>query len=162
MKSIPNNAFEIVAPDQEIEIQGLPENQMLKLESTPGHTPDHITPTLYNEGTVAFMHLGEAAGTLMHASDLVTLGTSMPPEFHFDTYISSLKKIIEKQPANIGLGHFGVVLGKELNKAASAEFTPSPNTPPEIVLKYLSPLMGCLDIMEVAVRSPMDSTVVIR
>ena len=113
MKSIQDNAYEIIVPDQEIEIQGLPENQKLKLEGTSGHTPDHITPTLYNDETVSFMHLGEAAGTLMHATNLVTLGTSMPPEFHFSKYISSLKKIISKEPANIGLGHFGVVLGKE-------------------------------------------------
>lgn len=113
MKAIPDKAFEIITPNQEISIPGLTENQTFKLESTPGHTPDHVTPTLNNNDKAVFMNTGEAAGTLMHSSKLITLGTSMPPEFNFKSYMSSIKKLIKKQPACIGLGHFGAVIGDQ-------------------------------------------------
>ena len=112
MKSIPEKAFEIIDPNQDLIIPGLEEDRSFRLESTPGHTPDHVTATLSRNGETTFMFVGEAAGTLMHDSKLVTLGTSMPPEFDFDQYISSLEKIIAKKPANIGLAHFGAVLGE--------------------------------------------------
>ena len=112
MKSIPNNAFEIINPNQDLFIPGLEDDRSFRLESTPGHTPDHVTATLSRNGEITFMFVGEGAGTLMHDSELVTLGTSMPPEFNFDQYISSLEKMMAKQPANIGLAHFGAVLGE--------------------------------------------------
>jgi glyoxylase-like metal-dependent hydrolase (beta-lactamase superfamily II) len=112
MKFIPDKVFEIIDPNQDLYIPGLNEDQSFRLESTPGHTPDHVTATLSNNGETTFMFVGEGAGSLMHDSKLVTLGTSMPPEFNFNHYISSLKKVIAKKPANIGLAHFGVVLGE--------------------------------------------------
>jgi glyoxylase-like metal-dependent hydrolase (beta-lactamase superfamily II) len=112
MRYIPDKAFEIIEPNQDLYIPGLKEDRSFRLESTPGHTPDHVTATLSKNGETIFMFVGESAGSLMHDSELVTLGTSMPPEFNFDHYIASLEKIIDRKPVNIGLAHFGAVLGR--------------------------------------------------
>ena len=54
-----------------------------------------------------------------------------------------------------------VVTGKVLNTAAISELTPSPNTPPLIRFSYSGPLMGSPEIIEVAVKSPEVSILVI-
>src|SRR5690606_41929172 len=53
-----------------------------------------------------------------------------------------------------------VVTGKVLNTAAISELTPSPNTPPLIRFSYNGPLMGSPEIIEVAVKSPEVSILV--
>lgn len=113
MKPPSDNAFEIVSPDTEIQLEGLPEEMDFTLQSTPGHTPDHVSPVLSKNDRAFFVFVGESGGTLMHTNKLMTLGTSMPPDFMYSTYIESLEKTISLNPSNIGFGHFGAVLGKE-------------------------------------------------
>ncbi len=113
MQGIPEEAFEIIFPDEEILLPGFNETQSLSLVPSPGHCDDHVCPTLFNNYETEFMFLGEAAGTRMNPKNLLTLGTSMPPEFNFTTYVQSLERLIKFNPKNIGLGHFGVIKGQE-------------------------------------------------
>lgn len=114
MEPLPDdNAFEIVDPDEPIKIQGLNNSKYLQLVSSPGHTADHVSPTLFEDNQVKFMYLGEAAGGLLHSQLLITLPSSMPPEFDFKTYIQSLDKLIELKPNITGYAHAGVVKGHE-------------------------------------------------
>ncbi|MHA2055276.1 MAG: MBL fold metallo-hydrolase [Candidatus Hodarchaeales archaeon] len=113
MKPLPDKAFEIVKPNTSIYLEGLFEEMNFHLLETPGHTLDHISPILSNHDEALFMFVGESAGTLFHSSKLVTLGTSMPPDFNYSKYIESLKKTIMLNPSIIGFGHFGVIYGRE-------------------------------------------------
>ncbi|MFX0182694.1 MAG: MBL fold metallo-hydrolase [Candidatus Hodarchaeota archaeon] len=113
MNPLPEEAYEIIDLNETIQIPGLQRQKKFKLLSTPGHTPDHVSPTLYENGNVKFSFNAESAGTLAHSSKLVTLPTSMPPEFNFHKYIESLKEIIELKPFNVGYGHFGAVVGQK-------------------------------------------------
>ncbi|MFX0101895.1 MAG: MBL fold metallo-hydrolase [Candidatus Hodarchaeota archaeon] len=113
MKSIPDEAFEIIEPDTPLSIPGLDGSRQFKLVSTPGHTPDHVSPTLFENGEAKFTFLGETAGALLHSSKILTLGSSMPPDFIFDTYMKSLNKLIELKPKNVGYCHFGGIKGQD-------------------------------------------------
>ncbi|MNE51828.1 hypothetical protein D3C80_1464750 [compost metagenome] len=55
-----------------------------------------------------------------------------------------------------------VVIGRLLNMAATAELQPSASTPDLIRRMYSGPLTGCLEMIELAVRSPAVSSGVIR
>ena len=114
MEPLPDdNAYEIVEPDEPIKIPGLKRSKHLQLVSTPGHTYDHICPTLFENNKAKFTYLGEAAGSLLHSQKLVTLPSSMPPEFNFKIYIKSLEKIIDLMPLNTRYAHAGAVRGYE-------------------------------------------------
>ncbi len=113
MKALPDNAYEITVPNEPLKISGLEDSKEFMLVSSPGHTPDQVCPTLFEEGRPEFMFLAEAAGSLFHSQRLVTLGTGMPPGYNFKTYVESLNKIIELEPSNVGYCHFGAVKGKE-------------------------------------------------
>ncbi|MFX1513788.1 MAG: MBL fold metallo-hydrolase, partial [Promethearchaeota archaeon] len=106
MKAFPDNAFEIVSPNEPIRISGLDNSKEFMLISSPGHTPDQVCPTLFEEGKTKFMYLAEAAGSLFHSRELITIGTGMPPDYNFKTYIKNLNKIIELKPHNTGYCHF--------------------------------------------------------
>lgn len=116
-----DDAYEIVEPDEPIKIPGLNRSKHLQLVSSSGHTADHVSPTLFEDNKVKFMYLGEAAGGLLHSQRLVTLPSSMPPEFDFKTYIQSLEKLIELKPQNSGYSHAGAVIGHEGVKKALKE-----------------------------------------
>jgi glyoxylase-like metal-dependent hydrolase (beta-lactamase superfamily II) len=113
MKPPSDNAFEIIAPETDIHLKGLPEEMKFSLLKTPGHTPDHVSPVLSENGKTSFVFMGESGGTLMYTSKLMTLGTSMPPDFNYSSYIKSLEKIISLNPSIIGFSHFGAVYGRE-------------------------------------------------
>ncbi|PWI47148.1 hypothetical protein CEE45_13105 [Candidatus Heimdallarchaeota archaeon B3_Heim] len=111
MHPIPDKAYNIVSPNEEIFLPGLSDTHSLSLVPSPGHCEDHVCPTLFKDNRPEFMFVGESGGTTMHSEKLVTLGSSMPPEFHFKTYIKSLQNLIKSNPMNIGLGHFGAIKG---------------------------------------------------
>ncbi len=114
MKPLPDEAYTIIDPGDTIPLDGLETNQKLTIIDTPGHTPDHVCPTLLDAPKHArFMFLGEAAGALFHSTKLATFGTSMPPDFNFNDYVASLKKIMEYKPDLVGYCHFGAVKGQE-------------------------------------------------
>jgi glyoxylase-like metal-dependent hydrolase (beta-lactamase superfamily II) len=108
-----DNAYEIIEPDEPIKIPGLNSSKNLQLVSSPGHTLDHVCPTLFDDNKPIFTYLGEAAGGLLHSEKLVTVPSSMPPEFNFNLYIQSLEKINDIKPLNVGYAHTGAVRGYE-------------------------------------------------
>ncbi len=55
-----------------------------------------------------------------------------------------------------------VVFGKALKVAASRQLTPSPSTPPRNRCRYAGPSRGCRESMQLAVRSPTVSMLLIR
>ncbi len=107
-----NEAYDIVAPNKPLDLEICPEFSV-ELLSTPGHCPDHHCPILYDDGKARFGFGGEAAGTLYHGSQLISLPTSMPPHFQFDLYMASLAKLQALQLDYFGLCHFGVISGIE-------------------------------------------------
>jgi glyoxylase-like metal-dependent hydrolase (beta-lactamase superfamily II) len=113
MRPLPENAYEIVEPDTPLPIPGLGIGKTFQLVSTPGHTADHCSPALLENGHASFIFGAEATGTLFHSSKLVTFGTSMPPEYDATAYSKSLQKIMALKPQAVGYCHFGVVKGEE-------------------------------------------------
>ncbi len=111
MKPSPDIAYKIVEQDKVIQIPGL--EKQFKLVSTPGHTYDHVCPTLSNNGETEFVYLSECAGGLLHSHKLITVPSSMPPDFNFNLYLQSLRKIIDLEPLNVGYAHAGAVKGHE-------------------------------------------------
>ncbi len=115
---LPANAFEIEKPDAKLDIPGWP-GYVLQLLATPGHEPEHQSPTIWSPaGEAIFCHVGEAAGAQFNSTKTITLPTSMPPGFRFDPFIASLEKLIQIKPQNVTFGHFGAVTGVEDSLAA--------------------------------------------
>ena len=115
MKPIPvdieENAYEIISFDKDYVISPS-KNITIRLLSTPGHSNDHCSPTIFRNGVPIFCFIGEASGCLYNGSDLLSQPTSMPPNFQYEKYMNSLEKMIELNPEYMGLGHFGVISGK--------------------------------------------------
>jgi len=115
MKPIPadleENAYEIIPFDKDFLLSSS-ENICIRLISTPGHSNDHCSPTLFQNGDPIFCFTGEASGCLYNGSKLLSQPTSMPPNFQFEKYMNSLEKLIDLNSESMGLCHFGVILGK--------------------------------------------------
>ena len=116
MKPIPveleKDAYEIIPFDEDFSLSPS-KNISIRLISTPGHCNDHCSPTIFQNGKPLFCFGGEASGCLYNGSELLSQPTSMPPNFHFEKYMKSLEKLISLAPESLGLGHFGVILGKK-------------------------------------------------
>jgi len=80
---------------------------------TPGHTPDHQCPIFVKDNLIDFIQLGESVGTIYHASELVTMPTSMPIYYNHEEYMSTLRNLKNLFPSKAGFGHFGVINGKK-------------------------------------------------
>ncbi|QEE15595.1 MBL fold metallo-hydrolase [Promethearchaeum syntrophicum] len=115
MKPIPvdleENAYEIISFDKDYELSSI-EKITIRLLSTPGHSNDHCSPTIFRNGLPIFCFVGEASGCLYNGSELLSQPTSMPPNFQFEKYMNSLEKLINLNPEKLGLCHFGVISGK--------------------------------------------------
>ncbi|MFX0124841.1 MAG: MBL fold metallo-hydrolase [Candidatus Hodarchaeota archaeon] len=109
MEPIPDDAYELVNSDETILIPKF--KKQLKLISTPGHTFDHVSLALFNDDKTEFVYLSECAGGLLNSQKFLTVPSSMPPDFNFNTYIQSLKKILNFEPLNVGYAHAGAVRG---------------------------------------------------
>ncbi len=110
---LPVQAFEIVKPGAKLDIPGWP-GYMLELVPTPGHEPEHQSPTVWSpEGEAIFCHVGEASGAHFHSTKNITIPTSMPPGFRFDPFMASVEKLIQIRPQNITFCHFGVITGAQ-------------------------------------------------
>ena len=116
MKPIPDdqeeNAFEIIPFDKDYMLSPS-QNISLRLISTPGHSNDHCSPTIFQNNVPIFCFSGEASGCLYNGSELLSQPTSMPPNFQFEEYMKSLEKLIDLNPESLGLCHFGVISGKK-------------------------------------------------
>ncbi|MFW9818651.1 MAG: MBL fold metallo-hydrolase [Candidatus Thorarchaeota archaeon] len=123
MKPIEESAFKIIEPSMnfnpdlnELDVidKFIVNGKDIKLSilKTPGHTPDHQTPLFIDQNSVDFIFLGEAAGTLYHDTQLLTMPTSMPIYYNHEDYMKSIKNIRQLKPLMAGYGHFGIVNGK--------------------------------------------------
>ncbi len=112
MNPAPEKAFEIVKKDVNLPID-LGEGYTIRLISTPGHTPDYNSPTIFLNGKTRFCFSGEAAGNLYHRSKIISTVSSMPSNFNFEIYIESLQKIKDMEPESLGMSHFGVLVGQK-------------------------------------------------
>ena len=124
MKTIEESAFKIIEPSTNfnsdpskldiIDIFRINGSEIkLSILKTPGHAPDHQCPAFIRDGEIEFIHFGESAGTIYHASELVTMPTSMPIYYNHGKYMESLENLKKLTPLKAGFGHFGVVNGKE-------------------------------------------------
>ena len=118
MKPAPEEAYEIVEKEKALPFE-TKDGSKLCLLKTPGHTADHCSPMLEKDGQCRFIFCGEAAGTLFHGSRLVSLPTSMPPHFNYESYMNSLVKIMAQRPMSIGFCHFGAVHDESRKETAS-------------------------------------------
>ncbi|MFX1358281.1 MAG: MBL fold metallo-hydrolase [Promethearchaeota archaeon] len=122
MAAIKDSAFQIIEPSSNFDsnpnridicdtftING--DEIKLSILKTPGHTPDHQSPVLISNDKVDFIFLGEAVGTLYHATKLVTMPTSMPIYYNHSDYMKTLENLKKLHPIKAGFGHFGVING---------------------------------------------------
>jgi glyoxylase-like metal-dependent hydrolase (beta-lactamase superfamily II) len=112
MKPIINEAFEIVDTNKDIPLEGRRADYSLKLIPTPGHTLDHVCPTVFQGKQVKFSFLGEASGGLLQLGKFTILGSSMLPEYQYKEFMKSLEMIQSLRPHIIGLGHSGAIKGE--------------------------------------------------
>ena len=124
MKPIEESAFQIVEPSTNFNSEA---NELDFIDSftingskvkfgilkTPGHTPDHQCPIFVKDNLIDFIQLGESVGTIYHASELITMPTSMPTYYNHEEYMATLRNLKELSPSKAGFGHFGVINGQE-------------------------------------------------
>ncbi len=112
MEPIADSFFQVIEPDTKLTLD---EEEQLELAifSSPGHTYDHVCPTIYKKNTPYFSYFAEAAGTLFNAESLLTLPTSMPTEFDYEKYMRSVEKLLALSAENIGFCHFGAITTPE-------------------------------------------------
>ncbi len=122
MEPLPDEAFVLVEPDGYLPVE-FETGAKIKLVHTPGHTPDHCSPCVFQGKEAVFLFAGEACGTHYNPSKIITGSTSMPPNFDFDTYMQSVEKMSLLYPQAVGFGHFGVISGEEDTKTLFKEHT---------------------------------------
>ena len=124
MKAIKDEAFQIFEPSENFNsdpnkldvFETFKTNGIevkLSILKTPGHTHDHQCPLFIKDGEIDFIFFGEAVGTLYHSSKLVSMPTSMPVYFKYDDYMETIENLKKIYPLRAGMGHFGVINGKD-------------------------------------------------
>ena len=124
MRAIEDKAFKIIEPStnfnsdpnkldvfETFTINGI--EVKFSILKTPGHTHDHQCPLFIKDGEIDFIFFGEAVGTLYHSSKLISMPTSMPVYFKYESYMKSIENLKNIYPLKAGMGHFGVINGKE-------------------------------------------------
>jgi len=112
MEHVPDEAFSIVEMDGYIPIE-FTGGERVKLVHTPGHTADHCSPSVMLGGRTIFTFAGEALGTIYTSGKMLSTPTSMPPNFRYNEYISSMSKLRSINPELIGFCHFGIISGSD-------------------------------------------------
>ena len=149
MKPIEDCAFQIIEPntdfktsfdnhDNDLVFHVNDSEVNLVIYHTPGHTPDHQCPAFIIEGKLAFIHFGEAVGTIYHSSELVTMPTSMPIFYNNEKYMETLNNLEKLTPLNAGFGHFGLVRGRKNIKKLLLEHKSFMIEFREKIIKYYS------------------------
>lgn len=125
MEKIEESAFQIIEPSTQFNAAVPPiaefevnnSKVQLAIYKTPGHTPDHVCPAFIRDGEIEFIFWGEAAGTIYHATKLITMPTSMPIYYNHHDFMNSLENLKKLSVQKAGFGHFGVINGNDNVKA---------------------------------------------
>jgi hypothetical protein len=113
MEPPPDEAFTLVEPDGLLPLE-FKNNVRVKLLHTPGHTPDHCSPSFFCKENCLFSFAAESCGTIYRTDKALSTSSSMPPNFSYDTYMKSFEKICSLSPEIIGLCHFGLITGEDV------------------------------------------------
>jgi len=108
MEAPPDEAFTLVEPEAFLPLK-FKGNVKVKLVHTPGHTPDHCSPSFFSDNRCLFSFVAEACGTTYRMDRAISAPSSMPPNFKYETYMQSFEKICSLNPEIMGFCHFGVV-----------------------------------------------------
>jgi len=73
----------------------------IKAWDTPGHAAHHLAFAIEGD-----LFCGDVAGVRLPGSDYVSV-PAPPPEFHLETWLASLDKLIALKPERLHLTHFG-------------------------------------------------------
>jgi glyoxylase-like metal-dependent hydrolase (beta-lactamase superfamily II) len=94
----------------------LGKNIELEILETLGHASHHFS---YNEKSSKILFPGDAAGIYLNQFDVLMPTT--PPPFHLETALSSINKLIQKEPTLLCYTHFGVAMNaiEKLNRYAA-------------------------------------------
>ncbi len=112
MDRIPDEAFHVVEMDDFLPFE-FAAGERVKLLHTPGHTTDHCSPSVILGDRTIFTFAGEALGTIYTNDRMLSTPTSMPPNFRYDDYMSSMGKIRSMNPDLVGFCHFGILSGSD-------------------------------------------------
>jgi len=112
MNPIPDDAFSVIELNDFLPFE-FAGGERIKLLHTPGHTVDHCSPSVILGDRTIFTFAGEALGTVYTNDKMLSTPTSMPPNFCYDDYISSMNKIRGINPELIGFCHFGILSGRD-------------------------------------------------
>jgi glyoxylase-like metal-dependent hydrolase (beta-lactamase superfamily II) len=104
--------FNIVKLDQKFAIK-MKEGYSIQLTPTPGHSYDHVTPTVIKNGQTLFCFVGETAGIIYKGDAAFLSPSSMPPNFNYNCTVESVDRIKALKPHSIGFSHFGVLKGSQ-------------------------------------------------
>ncbi len=112
MEPVPDDAFVILEPDSWMPVE-FRDGVRIKLLHTPGHTPDHCSPSVFIGDRCVFCYAAETLGTMYTMKEILTTPSSMPPNFNYRDYRISMERVMGVSPEMIGLCHFGVISGKD-------------------------------------------------
>lgn len=114
MEALPDEAFVLIEADSFLPLE-FTGGACVRLLHTPGHTPDHCSPAVIRDGRCVFCFAAEACGTMYTNREILTTPSSMPPNFSFCDYMRSIERVRALRAEMIGLCHFGVITGSEID-----------------------------------------------
>ncbi|MFH0813583.1 MAG: MBL fold metallo-hydrolase, partial [Pseudomonadota bacterium] len=77
-------------------------NDTIEVIETPGHAPHHVSYAFKQ-----YLFAGEVAGVYQPLPDKMYLRPATPPKFKLKISLSSLEKVLTKNPEMICFGHYG-------------------------------------------------------
>lgn len=78
-------------------------NDTIEVIETPGHAPHHVSYAFQQ-----YLFAGEVAGVYQPLPDKIYMRPGTPSKFKLETFLSSLEKVIVKNPEIICFGHYGI------------------------------------------------------
>ncbi len=80
-------------------------NRVLTTVDSPGHAKHHLA---LHDSTSGILFVGDAVGVRLPDAGVLRPATP-PPDFDLDLAITSLRKFVDRNPAEVALAHYGLV-----------------------------------------------------